>query len=188
MSRTHKILLLALMSASMVVLNADTQIMAPMLTTIQAEFNVDDSTVGAMMGLFTVAGAIMSLLWGYLSDKVSRKKLFVYAIALGEIPCALTAWSPTWEAFFVFRILTGIGVGAAFPLVFSILGDIYDERERPMAAAILTTAFGLGAIAGPLLGGFVGQYTGWRIPFIIAAVPNLPLVIAFWLLVPEPRA
>ncbi|NLJ46587.1 MAG: MFS transporter [Treponema sp.] len=188
MSKTQKTLLLVLMAASMVALNADTQVMAPMLVTIEAEFGVDDSAVGAMMALFTVVGAVVSLLWGYFADKASRKKLFVFSVALGEIPCALTALAPSWEIFFALRILTGIGVGAAFPLVFSILGDIYDENERPMASAILTTAFGLGAIVGPVLGGFVGQVSGWRLPFVLAAVPNVPLLLAFWFLVPEPRA
>ena len=188
MSKTQKTLLLVLMAASMVALNADTQVMAPMLVTIEAEFGVDDSAVGAMMALFTVVGAVVSLLWGYFADKASRKKLFVFSVALGEIPCALTALAPSWEVFFALRILTGIGVGAAFPLVFSILGDIYDEKERPMASAILTTAFGLGAIVGPVLGGFVGQVSGWRLPFFLAAVPNIPLLLAFWFLVPEPRA
>lgn len=188
MSKTQKTLLLVLMAASMVALNADTQVMAPMLVTIEAEFGVDDSAVGAMMALFTVVGAVVSLLWGYFADKASRKKLFVFSVALGEIPCALTALAPSWEIFFALRILTGIGVGAAFPLVFSILGDIYDEKERPMASAILTTAFGLGAIVGPVLGGFVGQVSGWRLPFVLAAVPNVPLLLAFWVLVPEPRA
>ncbi len=188
MSKTQKTLLLILMAASMVALNADTQVMAPMLVTIEAEFGVDDSAVGAMMALFTVVGAVVSLLWGYFADKASRKKLFVFSVALGEIPCALTALAPSWEVFFALRILTGIGVGAAFPLVFSILGDIYDEKERPMASAILTTSFGLGSIAGPVLGGFVGQAAGWRLPFFLAAVPNVPLLLAFWFLVPEPRA
>lgn len=188
MSKTQKTLLLILMAASMVALNADTQVMAPMLTSIEAEFGVDDSAVGAMMALFTVVGAVVSLLWGYFADKASRKKLFVFSVALGEIPCALTALAPSWEVFFALRILTGIGVGAAFPLVFSILGDIYDEKERPMASAILTTSFGLGSIAGPVLGGFVGQAAGWRLPFFLAAVPNVPLLLAFWFLVPEPRA
>ena len=188
MSKNQKTLLLVLMATAMVVLNADTQVMAPMLTSIEAEFGVDDSSVGAMMALFTVVGAAVSLLWGYFADKASRKKLFVFSIALGEIPCALTALAPSWEVFFALRILTGIGVGAAFPLVFSILGDIYDEKERPMASAILTTSFGLGSIVGPVLGGFVGQVSGWRLPFLLAAVPNVPLLLAFWFLVPEPRA
>jgi len=188
MSKKQKTLLLILMAAAMVILNADSQVMAPMLTSIEAEFGVDDAAVGGMMAFFTVVGAAVSLFWGYFADKASRKKLFVFSVAIGELPCALTALAPSWNIFFGLRMLTGIGVGAAFPLVFSILGDIYNEKERPMASAVLSTAFGLGNIVGPLIGGFVGQSSGWRLPFVLAAIPNLPLLLAFWFLVPEPRA
>ncbi|MCK7472028.1 MAG: MFS transporter [Desulfomicrobium escambiense] len=77
-------------------------------------------------------------------------------------------------------------MGAASPMVFSILGDIYDEKERPTASAILTTSFGLGSIAGPVLGGFVGQAAGWRLPFFLAAGAQRPP--APGLLVPGARA
>lgn len=176
------------MALMLVVLNSDGQVMAPTLLMIEKEFGVSDAAVGVMMGLFTVLGAIVSLLWGYFADKASRKLLFVLSVLIGEIPCALTAFAPNWPVFFSLRILTGIGMGAAFPLVFSILGDIFDEKERPWASAILTVSFGMGNIVGGVLGGFVGASGDWRLPFLLAALPNIPLVLLFWFLVPEPKA
>ncbi|HON14361.1 MAG TPA: MFS transporter [Treponema sp.] len=188
MEHSKKLVLLVLMALMLVVLNSDGQVMAPTLAIIEKEFGVSDAAVGVMMGLFTVLGAIVSLLWGYFADKASRKLLFVLSVLIGELPCALTAFAPNWTVFFFLRILTGIGMGAAFPLVFSILGDIYDEKERPWASAILTVSFGMGNIVGGVLGGFVGASGNWRFPFLLAALPNIPLVLLFWLLVPEPKA
>ncbi|MCX7655958.1 MAG: MFS transporter [Treponemataceae bacterium] len=188
MEPSKKLILLILMALMLVVLNSDGQVMAPTLAMIEKEFGVTDATVGVMMGLFTVLGAVVSLLWGYFADKASRKVLFILSVLIGEVPCALTALAPNWPVFFVLRILTGIGMGAAFPLVFSILGDIFDERERPWASAILTVSFGLGNIVGGVLGGYVGASGNWRLPFVLAALPNIPLVALFWFLVPEPQA
>lgn len=188
MKRSERTTLLVLMVLVMVVLNADGQVMAPMLSAIEAEFGVGDGEVGAMMALFTVVGALVSLAWGYFADKASRKLLFVLSVAIGEVPCAMTAFAPDWTSFFVLRMLTGIGVGAAFPLVFSIVGDIFDDKERPMAAAVLSVAFSAGNILGPVVGGYLGPAVGWRLPFLAVALPNVPLLLAFWLLVPEPRA
>ncbi|MFQ3546944.1 MAG: MFS transporter [Termitinemataceae bacterium] len=188
MEHSKKIVLLVLMALMLVVLNSDGQVMAPTLLIIEQEFGVSDDAVGIMMGLFTVLGAIVSLLWGYFADKASRKLLFVVSVLIGELPCALTAFAPNWPVFFTLRILTGIGMGAAFPLVFSILGDLFDEKERPWASAILTVSFGLGNIVGGVLGGFVGASGNWRLPFLLAALPNIPLVLLFWFLVPEPKA
>jgi predicted MFS family arabinose efflux permease len=187
MTKKQKQILLALMVLVMIILNADGNVMAPTLVTIEAEFGVSDAQVGQMMGMFTIVGAIVSLLWGYFADKASRKLLFVLAVAIGEIPCLLSAFARSWTSFYVLRMLTGIGVGAAFPLVFSILGDIYDEKERPVTTAILATAFGFGNIVGTVVGGYLGPSLGWRIPFILISAPNFILLALFWVLVPEPQ-
>jgi predicted MFS family arabinose efflux permease len=208
MKNRKNALLLVLMSLILVVLNSDTNVMAPNLARIEAYFgNINDADLGLMMGLFTVVGALISILFGYFSDKFNRKHLFIFAIALGEIPCFLTALSPSYAAFFTLRILCGIGVGAAFPLVFSIVGDMFSQERRPAATAILTTAYAVGNIVGTLVGGYCssadlwrgsflgawlaptfGDSIGWRIPFILAAAPNFVLIAVFGLFIPTPRA
>lgn len=208
MSKPRKVLLLTLMALILIVLNADTNVMAPNLAAIESHFGgLTDADLGLMMGIFTVVGAVISILFGYAADKIDRKLLFVLSVGLGEIPCLMTAFAPTYGWFFALRIICGLGVGAAFPLVFSIIGDIFDEKERPVATAILTTAYAVGNIAGTLLGGFLsspalwsgiwpgtliaanwGDSVGWRFPFILAAAPNFPLLLLFAFLVPAPKA
>lgn len=187
MNKNQKLFFLILMSLMMVVLNADSEVMTPTLGIIEKEFGITDADIGVMMGLFTVIGAMVSLLWGYFADKASRKALLIAAVVIGELPCFLTAFAHTYTVFFILRILTGIGMGAAFPLVFSMVGDIYDEKERPVASAILTTAFGLGNIVGAVIGGYIGASGNWRLPFIVAAAPNLPLILLFAFFLPEPQ-
>src|SRR5512137_1534922 len=110
---------LVILAVTMAMLNSDTNVMTPTLANIEAEFGVSDSSIGIMMLLFTIIGAVVSLLWGYFSDKASRKVLFVLAVLIGELPCALTAFAHSYPMFFGLRILSGIGLGAAFPLVFA---------------------------------------------------------------------
>ena len=96
MSKTQRSFTLVIIALAMVVLNSDTNVMTPTLARIEAEFGVADSTIGFMMLLFTVIGALVSLLWGYFSDKASRKLLFALAVLIGEVPCALTAFAPNY--------------------------------------------------------------------------------------------
>lgn len=192
MKNSQKIFMLAFMSLVLIFLNADGNVINPNITMIEKEFGITDAHIGGMMGLFTVVGAIISIIWGYLADKTKRKTLFFLSVLIGEIPCLLTAFAKDWQTFYILRILTGIGVGAAFPLVFSMLGDIYGEENRPLATAILTTAFSIGQIIGTLIAGFTtniqaGFLTGWRLSFLLASAPNIPLVILFYLIVPEPQ-
>ncbi len=179
--------ILFLMLVIAAVLNADNLVLSATLGQITAEFKINYGDIGLISGLFTILGAVVSLLAGYFTDKGRRKILFVATVALGEIPCFLTAFAADYTQFFILRVLTGFGVGAAFPVMFSILGDLFDEKRRASAAAMLTTAIGLGQIIGMLLGGYFSSGpTGWRLPFILSSVPNIPVLALFLLLVPEP--
>ena len=182
--RTFTLIIIALV---MVVLNSDTNVMTPTLANIETEFGVTDSSIGLMMLLFTIIGAIVSLFWGYFSDKASRKLLFTLAVIIGELPCALTAVAPNYPIFYALRILSGIGLGAAFPLVFAIIGDVFDEKSRPMATGIVSVAIAIGNIVGTLIGGYLGASGNWRLPFLVAAAPNFLFILLFCLFSPEAK-
>jgi predicted MFS family arabinose efflux permease len=187
MNKAQQRFTLIIIALIMAVFNLDTNVMAPTLSTIEAEFKINDGSIGLMMLLFTIIGAAVSLLWGYFSDKASRKLLFTLAVVLGELPCALTALAPNYPVFFGLRILSGIGLGAAFPLVFAIIGDTFDFKSRPMATGVISVAIALGNIGGYLLGGYLGASGNWRLPFVVAAAPNFLLILLFCVFCPETK-
>jgi predicted MFS family arabinose efflux permease len=178
---------LVLMIAVVGLLNADQNLINSTLGAIEQEFRVNDADIGLMSGLFTVLGAVVSLVVGYLSDRWNRKLLFLSSVLLSEVPCLLTAFTANWLQFFICRILTGFGVGASFPVVFSLLGDLYEEKARASAVAWMTTVMGIGQILGQLVGGYAGPAVGWRLPFVFVSVPTLAFLAVFALLVREPR-
>jgi predicted MFS family arabinose efflux permease len=180
-------LALVLMVIIIVLLNADQNNINGMLGPIKQEFGINDGDIGLIGGLFTIVGAVISLIWGYLSDKGNRKMLFVYSVLIGQIPCLLTGFVTNYSQFFILRILTGIGVGASFPTTFSMIGDMYDEEHRPTVVTWVTTAMGIGIILGAALSGYLGPIYGWRFTFIVIAVVNLIVLLLFYFLVPEPK-
>jgi predicted MFS family arabinose efflux permease len=187
MTRRQSYFTLVIISIMMIILNTDKNVMSPTLAVIEKEFGVGDASIGNMMLWFTVIGAVVSLFWGYFSDKASRKALFVIAILIGELPCALTAFAHSYPVFYGLRILSGIGLGASYPLLYSIVGDMFGEKERPIAVAVVSVAASVGTIAGTLLGGYLGADGNWRLPFLAASLPNLIFVLMYWFLTPEPK-
>ncbi len=185
--KNSRTLALALMIIIVGFLNADQNVMNSTLVLIEKEFSVNDAAIGLMSGLFTILGAVVSIVWGYLTDKKNRKLLFVYSILLGQIPCLLTAFVQNYPQFFILRILTGIGVGVSFPTIFSLIGDMYGEKERASAVTWMVTVIGLGQILGQLLGGYLGPAFGWRFPFLVTALPGLIVLPFFYFFVSEPR-
>ncbi|MCL6589199.1 MAG: MFS transporter [Firmicutes bacterium] len=167
--------------------NVDQFIVSPNLGKIEAEFHVNDASMGLMTMFFFIVGALVSLIWGYFSDKSNRKILFSLTVLIGQIPCLLTGFATNYTQFFVFRILTGIGLGASMPTIFSMLGDMYDEKNRATAVTLMTTVIGIGQIGGPLIGGYLGPVYGWRLPFKLVAAANLLTLVFFFLFTEEPK-
>ena len=134
--------------------------------------------IGLIQGSFTIVGALVSLVWGFLADKYNRKLLLLLSVLVGEIPCFLSAFVQSFPQLFITRALTGIGVGALFPVVFSFAGDTFKESHRPKVNAFLSTAISLGAIVGMVIAGFTGSTLGWVGPQMalpIIAVISVPV-------------
>jgi MFS family permease len=170
---------------------ADQNLMSPNLTQIAHDFGFNaverDVKLGGQISLvFWVLGALITLVIGYFTDRVSRKWLFIGVVIVGEIPCILTGFAKNYEQLFWLRALTGIGIGGAIPITFSLIGDYFSHRNRATAAAWITLVQGMGVAVGQLLAGFIGSKYGWRLPFILVAAPNFILVFIFWIFVKEP--
>ncbi len=136
---------------------------------------------------FFVLGAPIALLVGALTDSFNRRNLFVAVIALGEGPCLATAYVRSYAQLFAMRALTGISVGGSLPLLFSLLGDLVPPARRSAVSAGVGIAQGAGVALGQVLAGYVGAAHGWRLPFVLVAVPALVLSLTVLLCVEEPR-
>ena len=170
---------------------ADQNLMAPNLTQIAHEFGFNNIERDIKLGgnisfVFWVLGAIITLGIGWLTDRFSRKKLFIATVLVGSIPCFMTGFARNYTELFWLRALTGIGIGGLMPLTFSLIGDFFTHKNRAIASAIVAFSQGMGVALGQLIAGFIGPEYGWRLPFIIVGLPNFVMIFLFWLAVREP--
>ena len=169
---------------------ADQNLMGPNLTLIASDFNlldVKDQYLGGLIPLvFWIVGGFVALIVGYYTDVLSRKILFTLIVFIGEIPCFLSGFSETYIEFFILRALTGIGIGGIIPITYSIIGDLYAPNERIKVITLIGMASGLGIAVGQVVSGLLGDTFGWRLPFIIFALPNFILAIIFFMTASEP--
>ena len=182
---------LALLALACVFLYADQNLMAPNLSAIATEFGFDaverDVKLGGHIALaYWLLGGGVTLVVGWMTDRLPRRGLFVAVLLLGEIPCLLTGFVQSYEQLFWCRALTGVGLGGALPLAFSMVSDWFPAKNRPAACAVLGFSMGLGMGMGQFLSGMVGPSLGWRLPFILVALPNLLLAGVFWWVAREP--
>ena len=155
--------------------------------TVAFQKRVDDEIAGRASLWFWLLGGGVAIGVGYVTDKTSRKGLLFGTIVVGALPCLLTGFAQTASQFVALRALTGIGIGAVLPLTYSLIGDLFTARERPSAAAWIGLADGIGIAGGQLLAGMMGPVQGWRLPFILVAIPNLVIAVLFLFMADEPK-
>jgi len=187
MSSKEKRLGTVLLILITIFLTADQAALVPNYLLVENEFGISHSQIGIVSSVFILVGALVTLLWGYLADKYSRKKLLLIGTLLGEIPCFLTAFVNSYPQLFVVRILTGFGIGVILPVASSLLGDYFPSRERGKGFGWFLSAAGFGYLTGAAIAGIIGPRFSWRYPFILAAAPNFLLAPLFYLLVKEPK-
>jgi predicted MFS family arabinose efflux permease len=185
----YAVALLALMA---LFLFADQNLMAPNLTQIAGDLGLsvaerDTRLAGEISLWFWLVGGVTSVGTGYLADRVRRTRLIAAVMFLGGIPCFLTGFAQTYEQLFWLRVLTGVGIGGAFPLIYSLLGDYFPPRLRAAATASIGLAMGVGVAYGQGLAGWLGPEHGWRLPFMIVAAPNFVLAPLFLATIREPQ-
>src|SRR6476469_11263816 len=128
-------------------------------------------------GAVYVAGACLgALVFGQLTDRFGRKKLFIITLVLYTIATVLTAFSmnPMW--YFVCRFFTGAGIGGEYAAINSAIDELIPKDYRGRVDVVINGSFWVGAAAGALLtlplldATLVNPAYGWRIAFGLGAV------------------
>ena len=124
-----------------------------------------------------LAGAVLgALFFGYLTDRLGRRKLFLVTLATYSIATLLTALSWNFWSFFLFRAITGFGIGGEYAAINSAVDELIPGKVRGTVDLLVNATFWLGAILGSLAsftllsGKYLAQDIGWRVAFATAAV------------------
>lgn len=119
---------------------------------------------------------ISTPIWGKLADLFDRKVLIQAGIIIFLVGSILAGLAQSTSWLIACRAIQGIGVGALTALVQVILSDLVSPRERGRYMGYLGAVFGLGTVAGPVIGGLLTDHLGWHwcffvgVPFALTAL------------------
>jgi MFS family permease len=142
-----------------------------------------------LAGSAYVAGAVLgALFFGWLTDRLGRKKLFFITVAVYLVATAATALSWNIWTFALFRFLTGAGIGGEYAAINSTIQELVPARVRGWTDLVINGSFWLGAAMGAagsvvvLDPALFGPDTGWRLAFLIGAALALVIfLMRFWI-------
>ncbi|MEA2124502.1 MAG: hypothetical protein QOI80_1284 [Solirubrobacteraceae bacterium] len=146
------------------------------LPRIVSDLGGTQSTYTWIVTATLLALTVSTPVWGKLADLFDRKLLVQTGLGIYVLGSALAGLAPTSGWLIACRAIQGIGVGGLTALVQVILSDLVSPRERGRYSGYLGAVFGLGTVAGPLLGGVITDSIGWRwcfyvnVPFAIVAL------------------
>src|ERR1700684_3588727 len=186
--RGRSLILAACLMATFVTATEST-IVATAMPTIVGELGGFD-LFSWVFTIFLLAQAVSIPIYGRLADMFGRKKVFFIGIGLfltGSILCGF-AWAMV--PLICFRALQGLGAGAIQPITATILGDIYTPSERAHVQGLISSVFGVSAVAGPSLGAFLIAQVSWSSVFWVGvpiAAVSVTMIAVFLHEIGEPR-
>ncbi|MCJ7710676.1 MAG: MFS transporter, partial [Chloroflexi bacterium] len=150
----------------------DQTIVAVALPTIVTDFGGQSLLVWTVT-IYLLTSTISVPFYGKLSDLYGRKPLLIIGITIFLIGSVLSGLSQNMTQLIIFRGVQGLGAGALFPISLAVIGDLFSPRERAKYQGLFGAVFGVAAILGPLLGGWLTENASWHWIFFI----NLPIGI-----------
>ena len=151
------------------------------LPAIGANFGADAILLNWVVNGFLLAAAIFAVPFGRICDIHGRKKIFTYGIILFTVASFLCALAPSTLSLIVFRVFQGIGSAMIFVTGLAILTSVFPPHERGKAIGINVAAVYVGLSLGPVLGGILINYLGWRsLFFLMIPFGILVVILVFW--------
>ncbi|HCP23149.1 MAG TPA: hypothetical protein DIT90_03390 [Dehalococcoidia bacterium] len=153
------------------------------LPTIATKFQTDLPTIQWVVITYALTISALLLPMGRLSDIVGRKEVYIAGMLVLGIGATAAGLSPAMEVLFPARILQGVGAAMTQGTAMAIITAAFPANEKGRAIGLIMTMVGVGAVAGPALGGLVVDAFGWRAVFFLTLPMDAITVAAtLWVL------
>ncbi len=141
-------------------------ILATALPQLMNHFRINASQVQWVTTAYMLTNGIMIPMTALLLEKISTRKLFLFAMTIFGCGTALCALCPTFQILLAGRILQAVGAGILMPLVNTVFVLVFPLEKRGMAMGIYGLVISFGPALGPTLAGFIIDRFHWQFLFL----------------------
>lgn len=152
----------------------DRQILYMLLEDIKEELVLSDTQLGFLSGIaFAIFYSTLGLPIARYADRNSRSSVIAVALFVWSGMTALTSFSQSFWQLALARVGVGVGEAGCSPPAHSLISDLFPPQRRATALAIYAIGIPVGSGLGFFLGGWLGEFYGWRQAFLIVGLPGV---------------
>jgi MFS family permease len=156
----------------------DAMLYALVLAHVMRDLGMSKATSGLLYTLTLLASGMGGVLFGFLADRVGRKRALMLSILTYSICSFASGLSTTVLMLAVFRFILGLGMGGEWNTGATLVAETWPDEFRAKAIAMVQSSWAIGFALAALVSGVVLRYASWRYVFFVGI---LPAVITLWI-------
>ena len=165
----------------------DRQLLSILQEAIKTELILTDAQLGLLTGFaFAMFYVTAGVPIARLADRNNRRNIVAASVGLWSFMTAISGFVQNYSQLLLARIGVGIGEAGGSPPSHSIVSDIFPKEQRASALSFYSTGVNLGIMFGFLFGGWLNEFFGWRVAFLVIGVPGIIIAGIVFATVPEP--
>ena len=163
----------------------DTQAIAFTAPALLAHFNLQPGALAPILTAGIVGMTVGAMLLGLLGDKLGRRKTLLFCTAIFSTATLFTAFVSNIEQIFILRVIAGLGMGGATPVLLALAAEYSPQRFKGTVTTGVLLALPAGAMFGGLLAAKMLPLVGWQGIYMIGGALPLVLLIVLYFVLPE---
>jgi MFS family permease len=156
----------------------DAMLYALVLTYVMRDLGMSKKTAGFLYTLTLLASGIGGLLFGFLADRIGRKRALMLSILTYSICSFASGLSTTILMLAVFRFILGLGMGGEWNTGATLVAETWPDELRAKEIALVQSSWAIGYALAALVAGVVLRYANWRMVFFVGV---FPAVVTLWM-------
>jgi MFS family permease len=156
----------------------DAMLYALVLTYVMRDLGMSKATSGLLYTLTLLASGIGGIFFGFLADRIGRKRALMLSILTYSICSFASGLSTTVLMLAVFRFVLGLGMGGEWNTGAALVAETWPDELRAKAISVVQSSWAIGYALAALVAGVVLRYSNWRMVFFVGILPAL---ITLWI-------
>ena len=165
----------------------DVGLLSYVLVSLSRDWHLSTTVTGLIGSVSSIGMAVGSAFAGSLADKFGRRNIFLFTLLIYSIATGLSAFAAGIGIFLVLRFFVGLGLGGELPVATTYVLESSPEEVRGRRVVFLEMFWAFGSLVAALVSFFIIPHSGWRVVFLLGAIPALYTIVLRFALPETPK-